>query len=146
MQFPVDDLVRFARQLYPHPKLGDDPYERAVASVIDAARHDAALAQVLLDGIRDGLVGAASGGEASLKSIEDSVFFCEMRDRIAWNFYDDREVWRFIGYPGASFESGGYLLRGFDDLDWLPEVRVDESSDALVEIGPLPDGELAGRS
>lgn len=146
MQFPVDEFVRFARHLYPHPELGDGPYERAVTSVIDAARHDAGLAQVLLDGIRDGLLGAADGGEASLKRIEGSAFFREMRERVAWNLYDDREVWELLGYPGASFELGGYLQRGFDDLDWLPEVRVTESADALVEIGPLPGGELAARS
>ena len=34
--------------------------------------------------------------------------------------YDDHEVWDLLGYEGSSFEKGGYLHRGFDDLDWLP--------------------------
>ena len=28
-------------------------------------------------------------------------------------------VWAHIGYEGSSFERGGYLQRGFDDIDWL---------------------------
>jgi hypothetical protein len=143
--FPKDELVRFARELYPHPLLGDAPYERAVAELIDCARHDSALAQVLLDGIRDGLLDSAQGGEASMKLAEGSVFFSELRDRIGWSLYDDHEVWEFIGYPGSSYEFGGYLNRGFNDLDWLPAVRVEESHDVLVEIGPLAGGGRAGR-
>ena len=34
--------------------------------------------------------------------------------------YDDHEVWELLGYEGPSFDKGGYLHRGFDDLDWLP--------------------------
>jgi hypothetical protein len=26
-----------------------------------------------------------------------------------------------LGYEGRSFAKGGYLQRGFNDLDWLPE-------------------------
>ena len=41
---------------------------------------------------------------------------------------DDPEVWSLLGYEGPSFEHGGYLRRGFDDLDWLPDPRVEEAS------------------
>jgi hypothetical protein len=37
------------------------------------------------------------------------------------SLYDDREVWSLLGYEGPSFAQGGYLKRGFDDLDWLPD-------------------------
>jgi len=30
-------------------------------------------------------------------------------------------LWQVLGYQGPSFELGGYLNRGFNDLDWLPE-------------------------
>jgi hypothetical protein len=26
-----------------------------------------------------------------------------------------------LGYEGPSFDKGGYLERGFNDLDWLPD-------------------------
>jgi len=41
-----------------------------------------------------------------------------------------------LGYEGPSFDKGGYINRGFDDLDWLPAALIEESPDAtpLVEI------------
>jgi hypothetical protein len=40
--------------------------------------------------------------------------------------YDDKEVWGLLGYEGSSYEHGGYVDRGFDDLDWLPDPRIEE--------------------
>jgi len=53
--------------------------------------------------------------------------------------YNLPEVWEALGYEGASFDKGGYLTRGFNDLDWLPEPRIEEYTGELnyVEIGPL---------
>jgi hypothetical protein len=31
-------------------------------------------------------------------------------------------VYAYFGYEGEAFSKGGYLLRGFNDLRWLPEV------------------------
>ena len=31
------------------------------------------------------------------------------------------EGWKKLGYEGSSAEHGGYLHRGFDDIDWLPK-------------------------
>jgi hypothetical protein len=42
--------------------------------------------------------------------------------------YSDREVWQVLGYEGESYDKGGYLHRGFDDLDWLPTPRIEELS------------------
>ena len=35
--------------------------------------------------------------------------------------YNDPQVWEKLGYEGPSAEQGGYLSRGFDDIDWLPK-------------------------
>jgi hypothetical protein len=52
-------------------------------------------------------------------------------------------VHELLGYEGPAYEKGGYLHRGFDDLDWLPTPRVQEydGPDQLVEVAPddLPD-------
>ena len=32
----------------------------------------------------------------------------------------DPALWAALGYQGSSIEHGGYLYRGFDDIDWLP--------------------------
>ena len=31
------------------------------------------------------------------------------------------DLWRVAGYEGESFSKGGYLARGFNDLNWLPD-------------------------
>ena len=35
--------------------------------------------------------------------------------------YSDPQTWTLLGYEGPSFAQGGYVGRGFDDLDWLPD-------------------------
>jgi len=40
--------------------------------------------------------------------------------------YDDPEVWAVLGYEGPSLDKGGYINRGFNDLDGLPEPRIEE--------------------
>jgi hypothetical protein len=39
--------------------------------------------------------------------------------------YNDLSVTRRFGYQGPSYEEGGYLTRGFDDIDWLPAADPD---------------------
>jgi hypothetical protein len=36
-------------------------------------------------------------------------------------------VYSSFGYEGEAFSKGGYLLRGFNDLRWLPEVPLADS-------------------
>ena len=31
-------------------------------------------------------------------------------------------VWALLGFEGSSVEFGGYVDRGFDDIDWLPRT------------------------
>ena len=33
--------------------------------------------------------------------------------------YNQQELWPIFGYEGESFSKGGYINRGFDDIDWL---------------------------
>ena len=33
--------------------------------------------------------------------------------------YGNPEVWPLFGYEGPSADKGGYIDRGFDDIDWL---------------------------
>jgi len=37
------------------------------------------------------------------------------------SLYNQHDVWTKLGYEGPSWEKGGYLERGFNDIDWLPE-------------------------
>lgn len=141
------DLVSLARVLYPHDSIGDSAYVRTVASILSRASIDPRLFHVL----RDGLVELRSAAGTELNAVPEgqqqellservaTPFFQTFRPLVAWYLYDDHEVWEAIGYPGASFEMGGYLHRGFDDLSWLPEPRIEEPDEPAPSIGPLPE-------
>ena len=44
-----------------------------------------------------------------------------MRSTAVVEVYSDERDLAAVGYEGPSFDQGGYLNRGFDDLDWLPD-------------------------
>ena len=54
---------------------------------------------------------------------------CEaVRAKTILTLYNDPEVWELLGWEGASYSKGGYVSRGFADLDWLPDPRIEEAS------------------
>ena len=36
-----------------------------------------------------------------------------------FGLYDNKTLFPLFGYEGSSWEKGGYVNRGFDDIDWL---------------------------
>lgn len=122
-------LVRMLRVMYPHDRFPDGPYERARDALLADAAAGPRLAGVIAQGIRD--LDALGGrpfvelsmteATAVLQRIAGSDFFVAVRNKAFATLYDDHEVWTLLGYEGPSFELGGYVSRGFDDLDWLPE-------------------------
>jgi hypothetical protein len=61
----------------------------------------------------------------ALKRIESTPEFTFVQRMAVRYLYDDVEVWAAFGYEGASVHLGGYIKRGFDDLDWLPPLPND---------------------
>ena len=130
----VETLTAMARALYPHDFLDDAPYRRVVEIVAKAA--DAAECARLADGVAaldrhvDRPFLALGEGEkvAALEAIQDRPFFEVMRAATARHLYANRAVWPRFGYEGPSSHLGGYIDRGFDDIDWITDedVRVDE--------------------
>ena len=114
-------LLRLLRVAYPHPSFPDDLYERTAKAVQDA---DGA-ADVLADGLDD-LDEQAGGDFAGLSDADATKIVEQVAD-------------------GALFDKGGYLGRGFDDLDWLPDPRVEEYDGEprveLVTTAPVTEGE-----
>jgi hypothetical protein len=126
-------LTAMVRRMFPHDDFPDAPYERCAAAIRDAAADDVRLATQLSQGLRD--LEAAGFADLPpdaaleyLRGIADTVFFEGVRAKVILTLYDDREVWKLLGYEGESFPQGGYLQRGFDDLDWLPPARIEEAS------------------
>lgn len=128
-------LVRMARDLYPHDRLPDSIYEIAIAIIDEQLAGDESGKITLAQGVVD-LDAAAMALKGSpylsiaqeqdrvevLKSMEKagSPFFGAMRSNMITALYNQEEIWANFGYEGPSAEKGGYLHRGFDDLDWLP--------------------------
>lgn len=122
-------LLRVARLLYPHEALPDGVYEEVLTPLHEQAAGDPALAASLRGGLEeldrvggeDWMTATIDGQVASLERIEDSAFFETVREAVRAGLYEHPEVWKLIGYDGSSVEYGGYIARGFDDIDWLPE-------------------------
>lgn len=129
-------LVAVLRHAFPHDTFPLGPYQRTADAVIDAAgTNPRTLAQLVqgledLDRLRDQPFTDLDAEQAGalLRGVQDTPFFAAIVDVAVVALYDDHEVWRVLGYEGPSFDKGGYIDRGFNDLDWLPEPRVEEVS------------------
>ncbi len=125
-------LVRLLRAAYPHDSFPDGPYERVADTILAQVDDDLWLKLALEQGLdtleQAGLDGTqdAETAEKLLREIEEAEFFKLVRAVTVVALYDDHEVWDLLGYEGPSFDKGGYLHRGFDDLDWLPDPRITE--------------------
>ena len=133
----AETLLHMARALYPHDFLGDAHYAKVVADLdAEAAGFED---QERLAMLRAGMLelNEAAGGsftgagqaqrEAALAKIAGTPFFEAVRGKTIVSLYAQPEVWRQFGYEGPSYQAGGYLLRGFDDLDWLPDPPAEAS-------------------
>jgi hypothetical protein len=129
---PANDkalLAQMVRVVFPHDRIGAAPYERTAEAILDAAAKWPGQAACLAAGLDDLSAAGFSGlGEAQatavLEGIEGTPFFRLVLHTAVVAFYNDAEVWSVLGYEGASYDKGGYVNRGFNDLDWLPEPRI----------------------
>ena len=123
-------ITAAARTIYPHEALPDDVYARVGEKLAETAREDPGTARTIEDG-----VSALNGGRPfadlsaeqqleALKGIEGSGFFELVRSTAVVEVYSDQRTWQLVGYEGPSFDKGGYLNRGFNDLDWLPDPEA----------------------
>lgn len=123
-------LRQLARRLFPHNDLPGAPYGRIVSTLVSSASTDSKLAEILYAGVVQLDSGSATSwlrqGKAqqltAIKQIEGGEFFRLMRTTTIEHLYRDNDVWKLLGYEGSSVEFGGYVDRGFDDIDWLPDV------------------------
>jgi hypothetical protein len=128
-------LLQALRVIYPHESLSDQYYAQVVAALDQDAKGDETVAAMLKDGVagldQAGLVPfieLSPGNQRKvLDAIQDSDFFQAIRFKTIAVFYNNPVVWEAFGYEGESFEYGGYIERGFDDLGWLPDPPDDAS-------------------
>ena len=120
-------LVRMARATYPHAMLDDAIYGKVIHSLDEKASADPALLKNLQEGAAalkakkfDTLDDDAQA--AVLKSMETSAPFQAVRGECITGIYNNPDVWKVLGYEGPSAELGGYINRGFSDIDWLQDA------------------------
>lgn len=128
-------LVKMARDIYPHDKLSDAAYVKVVEGLDVAAKGDAAAMAMLEDGAKALDMAAAGMKHASyrdmeseddrvaiLTSMESTPFFQKIRGSLVTGIYNNQELWAQFGYEGESASQGGYINRGFNDIDWLDKA------------------------
>ena len=128
-------LVKVARDIYPHDFLVDSYYITAIKPWDGKAAKDPAIKAMLEDGVKrldqdakdHHKLGYAevpweSDRVVLLQGIEQTEFFKKIRSDLVVSLYNQEELWPKFGYEGSSAEHGGYIKRGFNDIDWLPKV------------------------
>jgi len=123
-------IAAAARIMYPHDTLPDDVYARVGEGLAKTAREDPGAARTIADGIcalncgRPFAELSADEQLEALKGIKGSAFFELVRSTAVVDVYSDERTWQLVGYEGPSFDKGGYINRGFNDLDWLPDPEA----------------------
>jgi hypothetical protein len=121
-------LLKVARHIFPHDTLDDAVYALVVKD-LDGAAADASVAGMLSEGVAQ-LNDDAGGNwlEASdeeqlklLTARADGPMFGKVKGTAVVSLYNNEMAWEHFGYEGASFDKGGYINRGFQDLEWLPQ-------------------------
>lgn len=130
-----ETLLQMGRTLFPHDTLPDAVYALLVKDLDAAALADAGTAKLLreglasLDHLADGsfLKAGAARRLQAVQSMEGQPFFNLVRGKCVTSLYDNEMAFAAFGYEGASWEKGGYITRGFQDLSWLPDPSAEAS-------------------
>jgi hypothetical protein len=125
----ADELTRMARLLFPHDGIADAVYAEVINSVLSDSANDASMMNMLNQAVT--ALDAAQNGDwfeagendqlAAMRAVENEAFFAAILGGVSARFYNHPKLWEHIHYPGSSVQFGGYVERGFDDIDWLPE-------------------------
>jgi hypothetical protein len=130
-------LIQMARDTYPHDRLTDAVYAKSVADYDDKAAADPAVKAMLENGcamldkkarldynVNYVDVGWEEQRTGILRDSQNTEFFQTIRGGLITGLYNQHDIWMKFGYEGASADKGGYLHRGFNDIDWLPKVQT----------------------
>jgi hypothetical protein len=120
----AERLLAATRTLFPHDTLEDEYYISIVVTLDTKAAAD----REFMDAIKSGLqqlpgnfaAMSEAGRETELRRIEGSPFFQTLYNETLSGLYRNPDIARMFGNEGSSIEYGGFINRGFDDIDWLP--------------------------
>jgi hypothetical protein len=127
-------MLRIARDIYPHETLLDNaPYQAVVDAILAEAGKDEKVAKLVTDGLADvnkranavykvNFVDIKEGmkREGILRQIELSDFFQKIRGGLLFGIYNNKALYPKFGYDGSSWEKGGFINDPtFGKVDWL---------------------------
>jgi hypothetical protein len=124
-----ETLLIVTRQIFPHDRLDDTDYIKVVQDLDVEASTTPDTEKALHEGVANldktsqaKFVAMSSDEQiAALKQNEHTPFFQKVQSTELVSLYNNHEVWKKLGYQGASYPIGGYLHHGFNDLNWLPD-------------------------
>jgi hypothetical protein len=128
-------LVKMSRDIFPHDHIADSFYVAAVQPWDEKAAANAEFRAMMEQGVARLDVDSHDAMGATylaipwevdrvrlLQNIQQTPFFKKTRGDLVVSLYNQPAIWPKLGYEGSSAEHGGYLHRGFDDIDWLPSA------------------------
>ena len=122
-------LADVVYQLFPHERLNKDVYEQVTEQLSGRISQSGELT-AMLDNAMEVLSGNSrenwfalpdSGKVEALEKIQHTPFFQFVLNETLGGVYRHPLTWELLGYEGSSLEFGGYIDRGFNDIDWLPD-------------------------
>lgn len=117
-------LAILIHDLFPHDALGDPFYAKLAQLVkpqLEGREREYAEFAAQLDARAGGSWQSLDPSKRSeiVAGVAGQPFFAKLRDTVRPVVYVQPEIWAMIGYGGNALAQGGYLNRGFDDIDWL---------------------------
>ena len=114
-------------EMFPHPQVPMKYYQATAQSLFDQSKNDAELQKMLHQGIKDAdsfygkpfTTLTTRKKELVMDRLRPTAFYSQVRGHTVGYFYNIKEIWAYFGYEGSSFEKGGYIGRGLDDIFWL---------------------------
>ena len=123
-----ESLSTLAQRMFPHKDFNETVYKGVADAVAADVSRSMQLNGLIAEGIKsldaeqesDWLSASEKAQIAAMKAIQEQPFFQYVLHKSIDVLYRDPSLLGVLGYEGSSIEKGGYLHRGFNDIDWLP--------------------------
>ena len=116
-------------RLFPHSRLPEEVYEQVTEQLDSKIGQSKELTAMMNDALE--LLAGSTGKNwseqaeqdqtAALATIQHMPFFQFVLNETLGGIYRHPLTWELLGFEGSSLEFGGYINRGLNDIDWLPE-------------------------
>lgn len=123
----LEMLASVAYELFPYQSLSPEHYVKvanAILALNDSIVTDGLMQLRALSNEQSWLALPDAERISILAEMQESNFFGLMRANTITIIYSEPAFFELVGYGGSAIEYGGYLNRGFDDIDWLPEQEA----------------------